>query len=265
MKTFAIITFTLLTGLTLFAQPVLETTYTASANICQMENAGEVYYLMDVVNYQCRIYNMDHVLYKTISLPTPDGYYLEDVQFVSEKLFNEDNLIELVYSYSKFVPTTESYYYTYEAKLINENGNTLLTIPGAGHTNVIETVTSGKKFLVYIYDYSVIPYITHTQVYELPESTLKSETFSLSSIEMGGAFPNPASSVVNIPVQLPSGVPSGSCELYDMAGRKVSSYPIRESTHNLVISTGNLAPGTYFYHLESGNLSSASKKIIIQK
>ena len=265
MKTFAITTFTLLTGLSLFAQPVLETTYTASTNICQMENAGEVYYLMDVVNKQCRIYNLDHVLYKTISLPTLDGYYLEDVQFVSEKLFNEDNLIELVYSYSKYIPTAESYYFTYETKLINENGNALLTIPGAGYSSVIETATNGKKFLVYIYDYSVIPFITHTQVYELPESTLKSETFSPSSLEMGDAFPNPASSFVNIPVQLPPGVPSGSFELYDMHGRKVRSYPIGRSTHNLVLPIGNLAPGSYIYHLESGNISSSSKKFIIQK
>ena len=46
----------------------------------------------------------------------------------------------------------------------------LLTFPGAGFTNVVETADQGKKFLVYQYDYSVIPYRTYTHVYGLPES-----------------------------------------------------------------------------------------------
>ena len=263
MKTYTITTLILLTGLALFGQPVLETTYTVSANICQMETAGEVYYTMDVVNKQCRIYKMDHSLYKTISLPTPEGYYLENVQYVSENLFNDDNLVELVYSYSKYVPTTESYYFTFETKLINEVGNVLLTIPGAGFTNIIETTTGDKKFLVYIYNYSVIPYITHTQVYSLPESALKSETFSQTSFEISDAFPNPAGSVLNIPVQLPSGASSGILHFYDMRGNIVRSYPISESAQTLVLPTGNLIPGADMYKVESGILSSPSKKIII--
>ena len=123
----------------LFAQPVLEKTYDESVNICQLESIGEVYYSMDVINKQCHIYRLDHSLYKSIPIPTPEGYYLSDVQYVSEKLFNDDNLIELVYSYTKYNPTETSYYYTYETRLVNENGTTLLTIPGAGLTSIIET------------------------------------------------------------------------------------------------------------------------------
>ena len=265
MKSSIVIVAALLSGFALFAQPVLEKTYSSSATICELENTGEVYYLMDVLNKQCRIYNMEHSLYKTIALPTPDGYYLENVQYVSENLFNDDNLIELVYSYSKYVPTTESYYFTYETKLINENGNVLLTVPGAGFTKVIETASGGKKFLVYIYNYSVIPYITNTQVYSLPETALKSERISLTSFEPGDAFPNPASQVVNVPVHLPPGAASGSLELYDLNGNMVRSYPVTGSTHNLVFPTRNLVPGTYIYNVISGDLRSSSKKIVVQE
>lgn len=76
MKSSIVIVAVLLSGFALFAQPVLETTYSSSATICKLENTGEVYYLMDVLNKQCRIYNMEHSLYKTIALPIPDGYYL---------------------------------------------------------------------------------------------------------------------------------------------------------------------------------------------
>ena len=263
MKTSVIIAALIFPGPLLNAQPVLENTYTVSANICRMESVGYVYYTMDVINKECRIYKLDHTLYKTIPLPTPAGYYLYNVQFVSENLFNEDGLVELVYTYSMYVETTDSYFYTYESRLINENGNVMLSIPGAGFTSVIETGNDGKKFLVYIYDYSVIPYRTQTQVYALPESSTKSENLYSSSFSLNDPFPNPAGSVVHIPVRLPPGIRSGSIELYDSRGNKVLSYPFTESMQNLVLPTHHLSPGTYIYHLESAKGRSPSKKIVI--
>lgn len=251
--------------LLLQGQPVLEHIYTVSANICRMENTGEVYYTMDVVSKECRIYKMDHSLYKTIPLPTPEGYYLYNVQFVSENLFNGDNLVELFYTYSMYVPTTDSYFYTYESRLINENGNVLLSIPGAGYSSVLETENEGGKFLVYIYDYSVIPYRTQTQVYALPEPATKSETWYPSSYLMNDPFPNPAASVIHIPVQLPPGMHSGSLELFDLSGRRVISYPVTASMEQIALPTHQLSPGTYMYHLESGEVRSPSKKIVIAR
>ena len=255
----------LVTGQLMKAQPVLEKTYTVSASICMMESVGEVYYSMDVVNRECRIYRMDHTLYKTIPLPTPQGYYLYNVQYVSENLFNDDNLVELVYTYSMYVETADSYFYTYETRLINENGNVLLSIPGAGFTDVIDTENDGKKFLVYIYDYSVIPYRTQTQVYALPESATKSENHDLSSYLMSDPFPNPSASVIHIPVELPPGVLSGSLELYDARGTRVLTYPVTESMQELVLPTHQLAPGTYVYHLGSGDMRSSPKKVVVSR
>ncbi len=80
--------------------------------LAKLEKLGEVYYSMDVTAKQCLIYDMDHSLIKSIALPTPEGYYLEDIQFLSEQLFNDDDLLELVYIYSKYVPTEFSYYFT---------------------------------------------------------------------------------------------------------------------------------------------------------
>ncbi len=264
MKTRIIIAVLWLPGLLLHAQPSLEHIYTVSANICRMENTGEVYYTMDVVNKECRIYRMDHSLYKTISLPAPEGYYLYNVQFVSEKLFNSDNLVELFYTYSMYVPTTDSYFYTYESRLINENGNVLLSIPGAGYSSLLDTENEGRKFLVYIYDYSVIPYRTQTQVYALPEAATKSE-IPYSAYNTGNPFPNPAGSVVHIPVQLPPGSDSGSLELFDARGRRVLSCPVTASTEQLVLPASQLPPGTYMYHVETGNVRSPSKKIVVTR
>ena len=44
----------------------------------------------------------------------------------------------------------------------------ILKIPGAGHTEIIETETQGRLLLAYIYDFSVLPATTQTRVYFLP-------------------------------------------------------------------------------------------------
>jgi hypothetical protein len=67
-------------GMALFAQPSLETVYSVSTNICRLEKAGDKYYAMDLANKQCRVYNLDHSLYRTINLTVPEGYYLFDIQ-----------------------------------------------------------------------------------------------------------------------------------------------------------------------------------------
>lgn len=260
--TFAI----LLAGMSVFAQPVYEHSYSESASIAFLDNLGEVYYTMDVVNKQCLIYDMDHTLLRTIDLPTPDGYYLADIEYLSEKLFNQDGLVELVYIYSKYVPTNLSYYYTFETRLINENGVDLLTLPsGSGLTSVIETPGQGKKFLVYEYNYSVIPYLTKTHVYSLPEVTTKSVSHTLTKLQ-GNAWPNPADQLVNIPVNLPEGVYSGSLDIVDMNGRKVLSFPITPETGNVVLPAGQLSSGTYLYqvHTDIEDRSPAARKIVIR-
>ncbi len=208
---------------------------------------------------------MDHSLYKSIPIPTLPDYYLSDIQYVSEKLFNDDNLVELVYSYTKYVPTETSYYYTYETKLINENGTVLLTIPGAGHTNIIETLEHGKKFLVYEYNYSVIPYRTYTHVFSLPGSATKSADYTLSNLEIGNAFPNPASQQVHIPILLPQGIHSATLKLFDLNGRRMMSYPVTETTGNMIIPSQQLIPGNYIYQIDSGNWRSEGKKLVIQQ
>jgi hypothetical protein len=253
-----------LAGTVLLAQPVYEHTFSESATMVYLEHLGEVYYSMDVVNKQCLIYDMDYTLLKSIPLPTPEGYYLADIQFVSENLFNGDDLVELVYTYSKYVPTTLSYYYTFEAKIINENGNVLLILPGVGYTDVIQTSSQELKFLAYEYDYSVIPYLTRTLVYSLPGGTTKVTSKAMAPAGPGNAYPNPASNQVYIPVHLPEGSGPGTLIVTNLQGRNVWNYPVSGSTGQVVFPTGNLSPGTYLYHIRTGNTRTETGKVVIR-
>ena len=246
----------------LLAQPVLEHTYSESATTTYLETLGEVYYAMDAVNRQCHIYGMDHTLLKTISLPTQQGYYLSDVQFVSENLFNEDNLVELVYISSKYVPT--SYYYIFEAKLINENGTVILDLPGVGYTDVVVTASQEMKFLAYEYDYSLVPYRTKTLVHSLPGGSTKAASQAVSQSGVGNAYPNPASRQVIIPVSLPEGTGPATLVVTDLQGRNVMNYPVNSTAGHVVLPARELSPGTYLYHVRTGNTQSGARKIVIR-
>lgn len=254
----------LFSGLVLYAQPVFEHSYSESAALARLENLGEVYYSMDVIGKQCLIYDLDHSLLKSIVLPTPEGYYLEDIQFLSEHLFNDDDLLELIYIYSKYVSTELSYYFTFESKLINENGAVIQTFPGVGFTNVIQTADQGRKFLAYQYDYSVIPYRTYTHVYKLPETGGLPESYILNGFEGGDAFPNPASDMLTIPVTLPEGAHKGSLKIVDIYGREILSYPVVKGTGHIRLPVSQLPAGSYLYHIETGTRQSVARKIIIR-
>ena len=207
--------------------PVTENVYSVSANVAKLEKSGYKYYTMDIPLKQCRIYNLDHSLFKTFNLTVPEGYDLYDIQQVSEHLFNNDDLVEIVaISYRYNETETGWWYYAYEVSIVNENGNEILNVPGAGHTMVFDMGDDGKKLLVWIYDYSVYPYVIHTNVYDLPESsqTNKSVTISESPEVLGNPFPNPASGNLSIPLNLTG--QGGNLHLHDMQGGFIRSIEV---------------------------------------
>ena len=245
-----------------FSQLQHEHTYDESANIVQLEGLGEVYYAMDLNNYSCHIYRMDHSLMKTISLPTPGSYYLVDIQHVSQYLFNDDEKIELAYIYSKYVPTELSYYTVYETRVINEDGAVLLTLSGVGFTQVIET-SAGKKFLAYEYDYSADPWQTRTLVYALPDHSQTRAVFRENDRSLP-AWPNPADQVVNITIESAEKGQPGTLILTDMSGRSVMELAVSPSAKQIGVPVSHLPDGTYQYRIRTVDGQSSAKKLIVR-
>jgi hypothetical protein len=112
----------------LAGQITLESTYNHSGTFTNLAQSGYKFYVMDVVANQCRIYNVNHTIWKTINLPVPTDNYLYDIRYISENLFTTDNSLCLAYIYYSYNTTNQ--YYTYTTKVIRENGTELLSIPG---------------------------------------------------------------------------------------------------------------------------------------
>ena len=94
----------------------------------KLENSGEKYCLTDKVNGTENIYNSNHTIWKTISLPIPSGANYLDNILLSEAIIPSDNLLEIGYNYYKVI---DNVYYTLGGKIINENGAELLFVPTA--------------------------------------------------------------------------------------------------------------------------------------
>ena len=247
------------------AQPLFDNSYSLSANITKLETSGYKYYTMDVPNKQCKVFNLDHSLYKTFNLSVPESYDLYDIQYVSENLFNTDDLVEIVYISYKYNETeTGWWYYTYETSIVNENGIEIMNIPGAGLTEVRDLGEDGKKFLVWVYDYSVYPYIIHTNVYDLPEQepqTTKSASITKDYALLGNPYPNPSSGNFSVPVNLSNS--PGHLNMHNMQGGFVKEIKITGQEKNILIPADDLAPGTYLINLRTIDKISKAKTIII--
>jgi hypothetical protein len=244
------------------AQITFETEYGHSGIYTKLALSGYKFYLMDVALSQCRIYNTDHSLWKTIELPVPKYNYLNDIKFVSENLFTTDNKVCLAYIYYFYDEVTMVY--TYTAKVVKEDGTELLEIPGANYLTAVSLEENGTKLLAYVYDYA-LSYYPQTRVYSLPGDLLSaSDEEGISSFGLNNPFPNPAGEFTNVPYELPEGQFEGILTISDLNGRVVDTFRIDNSFSSLHLSTANYNKGAYLYYITAGNYKSGTKKLVVQ-
>ncbi len=242
-------------------QITIEHSYPYSAGVSEVGNEEYMYFLMDVPQKQCRIYNTYHVLQKTINLTVPEGYYLSDIKFVSKNIFNTDDLIELLYIYEKYVSTETWYYYQYGMGVVNENGTQLLSLPGGAFAEV-KHVGNENKLLAYTYTYNLLGlyYDVVTNVYSLGGT---SDFIGSIGFENQIVFPNPTKDQILINT---SSVPEnfkGDFNLYTVDGLRVLSIPVRKGEMQS-IPVGQLGSGAYIYSISDQNQLIHSNKIIIR-
>jgi hypothetical protein len=150
-----------------FPELVLENTYNyGNLKRINLENSGEKYYLLDKTNNNTKIYNANHSLWKTVSLPKPTNATYTDIDFVTETKINSDALLEIGYSLSETVNTTT----TYLSKIVNENNVELLNVPSSRKLIINSIAGLADKLMADLpIDYSK----SKTNIYNLPSLNLE--------------------------------------------------------------------------------------------
>jgi hypothetical protein len=248
---------------TLNAQVTLDKKYDFSTSVVKFETLGYKYYLMDVPNGQCRIYNIDHSLYKTINCNVPNGFYLSDIIYLSEKLFDTDPGIELLCTFYKY--NTAQAYYEYDSKIINDDGSQMIFIDGSLYNYVNKTGENTYKLFSYCYDYSVTHEKVWTNIYSLPGSPVVSALMNPKNPEITlNAFPNPATYSLKVAYSLPENVTKATLHLIDISGKQVEQFVVDNHTDHLMLDVSRYQSGVYHYFIEYGNTKTPAKKLVIQ-
>lgn len=263
MKTTTIFTLFFLLLNTLTAQVTLDKKYDYSTAVAKFETLGYKYYLMDVPAGQCRIYNTDHSLFKTINCNVPSGFYLYDIKFISEKAFDSDAGIELLCTYYKY--NSSKAYYEYDSKIINDDGSAIVTIDGSLYNYINKTGETEYKLFSYCYDFSVTPEKVWTYIYNLPGSPTVNAFFEEFTPKADlNVFPNPASATINVAYHLPETIEMGTLNIVSTEGKLVKQFQVDRHTDHLSLDTGDFSSGVYHYFIEYGNSRTEAKKLVIK-
>ncbi|MDK2909446.1 MAG: hypothetical protein PWR20_1013 [Bacteroidales bacterium] len=234
-----------------------------SAASVNLPTLGYKYYAMDAINNKCIIYNTDYTLYKQINIPVPSGYYLIDLQYVSENIFNTDPQLEFLYVIYKFDSTLG--YGMYSTRIMNEAGTQLLQVDGGGYS-LVYPAAQGSKLFVWMYDFSLSLYSIGTRVYSLPGSysTSNSNTVDIQSESML-PYPNPARDFVLLPIPKDFDVRNVTISLFDKEGKMVPIEPSSFNGNLVKFSTIHLKPGNYYYRINQNTTTVSSGKLLIAK
>jgi hypothetical protein len=240
----------------------LEHSYNYSGTYTRLKNSGDKFFIMDVPAKQCRIYNVDHSLWKVVNLSVPNNNFLYDIKYVSEGLFTSDDRLALAYVYYNYNNSTQVYSYT--AKVVTESGQELLSIPGGLYLYLHNLGEQGVKLLAYSYNFSVFPETVQTHIYRLPGQDATKVNLQDMAGNPTNAFPNPAHGYTRVPYKLPDGMNEGEIILMDLSGNQIRSYRVDKNFDHLRIDTSDLPAGVYIYSVMAARGTVRTGKFVVR-
>jgi len=234
-----------------------EKVYDHSLNSTKISGSEYKFYLMDVGNSQCRIYNLDHSLWKTINIALPSDYYLYDIKFVTRDLFNSDDQVELWYTAYNWVASGTDGYYRYISKVINENGSVIANIDNGLYAYIIRTGEENFRFAVYAYDNSFWPGSVKTYIF--PIAGTSSATWHAVA-KLSDPYPNPSDGLVHLP--LFSEKNDAKVQVFTPTGHLILNEETRGQSV-LRVDTRGWTPGIYTYRVVTSEGFSGSNKFTV--
>lgn len=137
-----------------FAQLVQENVSDSKFKTLQLDNGQTKYLQYQKKGNILNVLNLDHSVWKTVEIPLPKGHFLDEVKSISTNTFNEDHLVEILYT-----STVYDYKYSFEnstngedfistsLNIINEKGEVLLTEEKIKDYAIIESYENKKLFV----------------------------------------------------------------------------------------------------------------------
>jgi hypothetical protein len=239
------------------------------------------------IDRRVKLYNLDHTLWKDINLNfVPVTYSVMynsstweydtsytsnfDVLYVSQKLFNQDNKVEMLISYSPGET------YAYSTMIINEDGQILFSednfapfvrvnIPQSFRP-IYNTPQGTKMILTYSGDQT---WNKESRVYSLAGTLSdKTDQSPVDPIDNNPTIslsvtPNPTNDVAKISYTLPGSETAGTLDVYSSAGQLVRKIQINGNSNYINLNKADFATGMYIVRLTCNGANLSEKMLLV--
>ena len=265
------------------AQIILEQTYDTASSETMLVNdqdqlmiinfavSGERYVRVNRISKTICIYNLSHTLLKTISFasyPSLLTGQAGDVIYISENLFSTDSKIAFMYDYETLDAFSHALYHTV---ILEEDGTVLFS-----DTCVAAIRPNYEQQQLPIYNTSVgtkmiLSYRNRqAKVFSLPGTLSQSiqeanNVLIAAQSSVSNPYPNPNNGSTQIDYAFPPDVNEGEIVFYNLQGMEVKRFKVDKTFSTLLISTKDLAAGTYYYQLQTSAQNSGGKKMVVIK
>jgi N-acetylneuraminic acid mutarotase len=144
----------------------------------------------------------------------------------------------------------------------NNSWSQIPSLPAAGREGAINFSIGNKG---YIGLGAQLGSVSYNDLWEYTDTTFNVGTSEIKTKAAYSAYPNPTSNTTTIDYQLPSGNQQGEIVFYDLQGKEIKRFHLDNTSNSLLLSTSDLPAGTYYYHLQTANNTSAGKKLVVIK
>ena len=158
-----------------FTQLIQENVIDEKVKILQLDNGENKYIKYQGKEKDLNILNLDQSIWKTVELPLLKGHFLDEVKSISTNIFNNDSLVEILYtsveydySYDYENPFYPNDFITFALNIINEKGEVLLREEKINDYEIIESDWN-KKLFVYKNPDKEFNKKTQTVIYAIPD------------------------------------------------------------------------------------------------
>ncbi|MES2679616.1 MAG: T9SS type A sorting domain-containing protein [Bacteroidota bacterium] len=264
------------------AQITLNASYNVSyygIYLTKLHVSGYKFVKLDYPNMKIDIYNTNHTLFKTInipSLPRP----IQNVSFISEKLFDNDNLIEYAVNVSSpAFPVAATGFYIFK-----ENGTQIMfRDSGAIHTtavssdifvNVSGVFFDGTNTRMRLHVQTSSGPSPKTEIYTLPGSIPCAEctdgvvtgiaTPNNPNTNSGVFYPNPVTEQLKLKYELPKDCKNADIKIYDLQDKLIETLQVTDA-FDFVYLPEVYNNGLYLYSLNVNGKAIKTEKIILNK
>ncbi len=248
--------------------------------LVKLEQAGEKYVSVDCAAQTITFYNLNHSLYVTMSYSNvtllggfPNTNYERvnaDLLYISQNLFNKDNMIEVLYTNYRYnAGSGGTGTWTAVTHIVKEDGTIMFT--ATDEAPLVKPNYHNQFYPIYNTAQGTKLILSKTngdaKVYSLggtfSNATANNNIYG-NDVDMMLA-PNPVESgeSVKLTYQLPAEISAAELKVFDESGKEIKSYKIGSDMNEIIVEPGELPAGIYYYSVISGSKTLGTKKSLV--